>query len=168
MKTVAGIVLAFAFALGASSFANAQDNERLEAIRADVDDRFIANANRLATEANAAADEAEVAAREARAFPTCVGDARRTVRTLAGREERCVNSFLANDQAVERAANAARSARGAEYQRFYQLSHVGYWCGMIGAGILFATVWSDVAATQDVAVNITPDGGVRAAKSFGS
>ena len=111
MLTVAGIVLAFAFALGASSFADAQDNERLEAIRADLDDRFIANANRLATEANAAADEAEVAAREARAFPTCVGDVRRTVRTLAGTEERCVNSFLANDQAVERAVNAARSAR---------------------------------------------------------
>ena len=37
----------------------------------------------------------------------------------------------------------------------------------VGAGVLFATVWSDVAATEDVAINITPAGGVRASKSFG-
>ena len=54
-----------------------------------------------------------------------------------------------------------------EYQRFYIYPMLAAGVGMIGAGILFATVWSDVAATQDIAVNITPDGGVRASKSFG-
>ena len=111
MKTAVRIAVALVLALGGASFAEAQDNDRIEAMLAEQRDRFIANANRLAGEANAAADAAEAAAREAKAFPTCVGDARRTIRTLAGTEETCVNSFLANDQAVERAARAAGRAR---------------------------------------------------------
>ena len=35
------------------------------------------------------------------------------------------------------------------------------------AGLGLATVWSDVEDRRGVAVNVTPDGGVRVSKSFG-
>ena len=38
---------------------------------------------------------------------------------------------------------------------------------MIVAGALFATLWSDVTVVEDLAVDITPSGGVLASRSFG-
>ena len=60
-----------------------------------------------------------------------------------------------------------RELRGdARYERIYEYPKLYMGAAMIGAGVLLATVWSDVAATEDVAINITPAGGVRASKSF--
>ena len=39
--------------------------------------------------------------------------------------------------------------------------------GMIGTGVLLATIWSDVPDTARVAVSVAPTGGVRVSRSFG-
>ena len=82
-------------------------------------------------------------------------------------ERRLASEYLADSRLSFMHADVRELRGDARYERIYEYPKLYMGAAMIGAGVLFATVWSDVAATEDVAINITRAGGVRASKSFG-